>query len=342
MPVDLLKATNVLTCARNPPSIGAFSMPLSSVLTCTLIEDPYYENRPYEFSFSIVDFQHRYEKKDVNGIITGEYGFITADGVYHETGYATDKNGDFIITKMRNRKITSLKDAREIFKNRPEAAKKLFEVVTKSCSGCKIPIIKNLEVNKNEILAKDAEPLIEKKIIKPILKEMMKVLTEHRKKTENTSMKEDNGSSLRKINESRKKSEIFQNINRIPIDKKENEQMESVVKEMMINSIKKIISNDTKKNEIILKDSSLKKMANDLYYHFNYSIISHGHQETGYRNGDKNGNYRSRSESGVDTRVKYVSNKFGHQPNITFHPQLNETKKRDQSLQGYSFLWYFS
>lgn len=89
------------------------------------------ENRPYEFSFHIVDFQHRYEKKgmskiqklqfrrclvngyiclqDNEGLITGEYGFITADGVYHETGYATDKNGDFIITRMTHRRIKSCK-----------------------------------------------------------------------------------------------------------------------------------------------------------------------------------------------------------------------------------------
>lgn len=46
---------------------------------------------------------------DEDGIVTGEYGFITADGIYHETGYATDKEGDFIITKMRNRKLTSSK-----------------------------------------------------------------------------------------------------------------------------------------------------------------------------------------------------------------------------------------
>ncbi|EFN77546.1 Protein lethal(3)malignant blood neoplasm 1, partial [Harpegnathos saltator] len=45
--------------------------------------------------------------RDAEGLINGEYGFITADGVYHETGYATDENGDFIITRMRNRKITS-------------------------------------------------------------------------------------------------------------------------------------------------------------------------------------------------------------------------------------------
>lgn len=32
-----------------------------------------------------------------------------------------------------------MKDAQEIFKDRPEAAKKLVEAVLKACSGCKIP-----------------------------------------------------------------------------------------------------------------------------------------------------------------------------------------------------------
>ncbi|XP_015172153.1 PREDICTED: protein lethal(3)malignant blood neoplasm 1 [Polistes dominula] len=311
-----------------------------------LIEDPYYENRPYEFSFNIVDFQHRYEKKDVDGIITGEYGFITADGVYHETGYATDKNGDFIITKMRNRKITSLKDAREIFKDKPETARKLFEAVAKSCSGCKIPTNETPKGKENEVLTTKSEPLIGNKI-EPILKNMMEVLIENTEKIEhssaNTSINEDTSTTSTKKNESQNKFETFPNINRIPIDKKENERKERVIKEMIqANSIKKTLSNDTKNNEIILNDSSLEKIANDLYYHFNYSITSHGHQETGYHNGDKNGDYRSLSKNGVDTRVKYVSNKFGHQPNITFHPRSNETEKRNHSLQEYSFLWNFA
>jgi hypothetical protein len=35
----------------------------------------------------------------------GEFGFITADGIYHVTVYATDENGDFKILKMRNIKV---------------------------------------------------------------------------------------------------------------------------------------------------------------------------------------------------------------------------------------------
>uniref|UniRef100_T1HRD2 Uncharacterized protein n=1 Tax=Rhodnius prolixus TaxID=13249 RepID=T1HRD2_RHOPR len=60
------------------------------------------ENRPYEFGFNIEGYQHRHEKKDEKGIIMGEFGFITADGVYHLTVYATDENGNFKILKMKN------------------------------------------------------------------------------------------------------------------------------------------------------------------------------------------------------------------------------------------------
>ncbi|CAH2107403.1 unnamed protein product [Euphydryas editha] len=63
------------------------------------------ENRPYEFGFTIEGEQHRHEKKDENGIIMGEFGFITADGVYHVTVYATDENGNFKILSMKNIRV---------------------------------------------------------------------------------------------------------------------------------------------------------------------------------------------------------------------------------------------
>nr|XP_022919245.1 protein lethal(3)malignant blood neoplasm 1 isoform X2 [Onthophagus taurus] len=64
------------------------------------------ENRPYEFGFSIDGQQHRHERRDANGIIQGEFGFITADGIYHVTVYATDENGRFKILSMRNVRIS--------------------------------------------------------------------------------------------------------------------------------------------------------------------------------------------------------------------------------------------
>jgi len=79
------------------------------VLKCTSARSKYVseeEDNPYEFGFTIDGQQHRHEKKDANGIIQGEFGFITADGVYHVTVYATDENGNFKILSMRNIRVS--------------------------------------------------------------------------------------------------------------------------------------------------------------------------------------------------------------------------------------------
>lgn len=64
------------------------------------------EDHPYEFGFTVDGQQHRHEMKDANGIIQGEFGFITADGIYHTTVYATDENGNFKILSMRNVRVS--------------------------------------------------------------------------------------------------------------------------------------------------------------------------------------------------------------------------------------------
>lgn len=48
--------------------------------------------------------QYKYEivHLDERGIVMGEFGFITADGIYHVTVYATDEEGKFRILAMRS------------------------------------------------------------------------------------------------------------------------------------------------------------------------------------------------------------------------------------------------
>ena len=46
---------------------------------------------------------------DKDGIIMGEFGFVTADDVYHVTVYATDKEGRFKILSMKNIHLKSCK-----------------------------------------------------------------------------------------------------------------------------------------------------------------------------------------------------------------------------------------
>ncbi|CAH1117694.1 unnamed protein product [Phaedon cochleariae] len=86
-----------------------FQVPIFLILTLTFIicQKGSDEGRPYEFGFTIEGQQHRHEKKDENGIIQGEFGFITADGIYHVTVYATDENGNFKILSMKNIRISA-------------------------------------------------------------------------------------------------------------------------------------------------------------------------------------------------------------------------------------------
>lgn len=46
---------------------------------------------------------------DANGIVIGEYGFLTADGYYQTVMYATDKEGRFLITGRKRVRVTPRK-----------------------------------------------------------------------------------------------------------------------------------------------------------------------------------------------------------------------------------------
>ncbi|XP_060828011.1 protein lethal(3)malignant blood neoplasm 1 [Bombus pascuorum] len=278
-------------------------------------------NRPYEFGFNIVDFQHRYEKKDANGIITGEYGFITADGVYHETGYATDKNGDFIITRMTYRRIKSLKDAQEILKARPEIAKKLVEAVARACSACKL-VTKTDESERTMQTIRPVTLLTSSKKLDALPQGLANTLEMGKKRNVDYFADE----ISRERNEISRSSKDFSN------ERRGKNLVQDVAKDTV----------DPRLKEPNIDD---RMPANDLYYRFNYSITTHEHQEDGYRSGGKNGSFRAESENGIDTRVKYLSNEFGHQPNVSFVARDNATKlpaNESQQLKGYSFLWYWT
>ncbi|XP_057370696.1 uncharacterized protein LOC130691729 [Daphnia carinata] len=77
------------------------------IVFCVLLQatDGEEESKPYQFGFNL-GTQHREERKDANGIIIGEYGFLTADGYYQTVMYATDKEGRFLITGRKRVRVT--------------------------------------------------------------------------------------------------------------------------------------------------------------------------------------------------------------------------------------------
>ncbi|XP_038122077.1 protein lethal(3)malignant blood neoplasm 1 [Culex quinquefasciatus] len=128
------------------------------VLLLSLVKaaSKYYDGpiRPYEFGFNIEGHQHRKESKDKNGIVMGEFGFITADNVYHVTVYATDENGNFKIVSMKNYKLgpTAPPTTTAATTTTTSTTPQPFRIITTArsistpkpsglaaCGGCKIP-----------------------------------------------------------------------------------------------------------------------------------------------------------------------------------------------------------
>lgn len=264
--------------------------------------------RPYEFAFNVIDFQHRFEKQDEDGIVTGEYGFITADGIYHETGYVTDKEGDFIITKMKNRKLTSKKDVEEFFNEKPEVAEKVMSAIERSCSDC------NNLINKPKI---EAESTFNKTPGKDKFNSTLNAKQNNVRNSEKPAIL----TNRNEIDNVRKgKSIKFESPGGNVTDGKGDDLTD--LKDLRENS-----------------NNASAKTEQNLNYHFNYSIPSHGHNEDGYQNGRKDGSYHATGENGVDVKVEYLSNEFGHQPNISFVPGP-ALDPNEESLKGFSFLWY--
>ncbi|XP_044752388.1 protein lethal(3)malignant blood neoplasm 1 isoform X2 [Coccinella septempunctata] len=110
------------------------------------------EDRAYEFGFTIEGMQHRHEKKDVNGIIQGEFGFITADGVYHVTVYATDENGNFRILSMKNIKVSPPLDGS------PDYGSSKYSSIPKGPQSSQSPSLQPVQVQKRTDVSTTRSP----------------------------------------------------------------------------------------------------------------------------------------------------------------------------------------
>ncbi|XP_034133964.1 protein lethal(3)malignant blood neoplasm 1 isoform X2 [Drosophila guanche] len=101
--------------------------------------------RPYKFGFTIDEQQHRAEQRDERGIVMGEFGFITADGIYHVTVYATDEEGKFHIVSMKSypyagpiapKTVAASTTTRAPPPPSAPAALPKYNFNTEACSGC--------------------------------------------------------------------------------------------------------------------------------------------------------------------------------------------------------------
>lgn len=79
-------------------------------------------------------------------------------------------------------------------------------------------------------------------------------------------------------------------------------------------------------------------------YHFKYLLDYNGHEETGSRNGNKEGNYFAIGDDAVARTIEYIANEFGFQPHISWRKldqsELRALPKDENALKHYEFKWF--
>ncbi|XP_075162214.1 lethal (3) malignant blood neoplasm isoform X4 [Haematobia irritans] len=351
-----------------------------AVLCCNLLQQCSAQTtvRPYKFGFTINEQQHRSEKRDERGIVMGEFGFITADGIYHVTVYATDEEGKFRILAMKSYPYESPPKMVEIIMSPKPAASNIVTTTVKpkqdlprhnfyneGCSGCFLNNADDEPKNKN---AGDSS----KTGIRPLSKTFS---GSNSSKNNIPATKSGSGTSATGSKQENKKTFAA----KTPTG--EMDIMDMIVKDVLpavvgsqgvvaakptilspssrpnaFNPSGKAPGNTKKTPSNPIGSAAFGKGGNSNFnpksgssavggdgdlYRFKYILDYHGHTETGKRNGNKEGNFYAIGDDNVERTIEYVANENGYHPRITWR-RLNEKDSRpaENTLKEYEFVWF--
>lgn len=263
----------------------------------------------------------------------GEYGFITADNVYHVTVYATDENGNFKIISMKNIKLHQIPD-HDISKSVPSTTLQPFTVKTteksigltttqlppsrtESCAHCQLP--PKPEIVKTTT-SSGAGATEENSTIPPPFKIVSKDET-----TTQQNLINNNENSVNQPLQSRQ-----------PV----------LNEKLNVNKLSSVQNQGGNFNQNQQQpQQNFYPKSNNPLYRFDYATDFQGHKEEGDYSGNKNGEYYSIGRDNIKRIVSYKANEFGFMPQIRQQPiSLNELRQYDESnnkLRHYNFEWFY-
>lgn len=293
----------------------------------------------------------------------GEFGFITADDVYHVTVYATDENGNFKIISMKNIKLmkgpapqafapsTTTSTTPQPFMVKTTVKSGLVPPPLSneaSCASCRIPAKPEAETIKPstapdavteipppfKVVSKDDTPTTEQPTTALIDALPQKIVSDNPGNPKSRFGSDVGNVRTNPLQQNSAKQALLNNQpspnNRQPV---QNEKLNSP---QMFN----------KQGGNVEHYNKMENLMNGLLYRFNYATDFQGHREEGDRLGNKDGEYYSVGRDNIKRVVSYKANEFGYQPHIRQEPvspqELQQLDERNNRLRDYKFEWFYT
>uniref|UniRef100_A0A1A9W4W9 Protein lethal(3)malignant blood neoplasm 1 n=1 Tax=Glossina brevipalpis TaxID=37001 RepID=A0A1A9W4W9_9MUSC len=311
---------------------------------------------------------------DVNerGIVMGEFGFITADGIYHVTVYATDEEGKFRILAMKSYPYESPPKTVEMIvqpKAKPTittttTSKPKFNHGLDACGGCSIPNgngkPNGLDVKMKVAVQSQTKSLSTKPLQPPYSAGSSPSLVG----SGSVSKSGLNGKSAPALSTAIANGPLMDIIigkvlpaimgNNGKAQTKSNTAQKG--KSVPTGSVggggggggggngnNALTSGGKNKKAPSFSSNTKTLMGDGDLYRFTYLLDYNGHTETGKRNGNKVGNYFAIGDDDIERTIEYVADENGFQPRIRWRKLDANTikaKSKMNSLKDYEFIWF--
>lgn len=298
---------------------------------------------------------------DANGLIMGEFGFITADDVYHVTVYATDENGNFKIISMKNIKLMKGPPP-PVFVNKVIEPQAIVPVTTTtsttpqpftvkttqrpakmSCASCNLVKTPETETIPSALTTEATTD------IPPPFKVVSK---EEKPATETPTVSTIDETLPQKIVNQNPGNSVSQVGSGAGNQFKPNNQNAGDIRATTPKSMQQVMSNKLNAPQLFNKNggnvehyNKMENLMNGLLYRFNYTTDYQGHREEGDRLGNKEGEYYSIGRDNIKRVVSYKANEFGYMPFIRQEPlspqELQYYDEKNNKLRYNKFEWFY-
>jgi hypothetical protein len=317
---------------------------------------------------------------DANGIIMGEFGFITADDVYHVTVYATDENGNFKVISMKNIKLMKGPPP-PVFVNKPKAVEPqaIAPVTTTSttpqpfmvkttakpaltterakqgCASCslgKTPETETISVLTTEastevpppfkVVSKEENPTTDVPTTTSLAEALPQKIINQNPGNSNSRFGNNAGTSNNQVGGN----------NNQPGGN--NNQAGGFNNQGLTtpNNRQPVLTEKLNSPQFFNKNggnvahyNKMENLMNGLLYRFNYTTDYQGHREEGDRLGNKDGEYFSVGRDNIKRVVSYKANEFGFMPFIKQEPlspqELQYYDEKNNKLRYSKFEWFY-